>query len=90
MMRCLSTTPLIPRPVNSVWVGETALYIDADRLYSLLENSTSALQGITTLLALSLSLQKAISSFCQTSYFIMVGNMLCVCVCMHARAFRHV
>ena len=62
------------------------------RLYSLLENLTPALQGITTLLALSLSLQKVISSFRQTSCFIMVGNMLrmCVCVCVCARTCARV
>ena len=56
------------------------------RLYSLLENLTPALQGVTTLLALSLSLQKVISSFRQTICSIMVGNMLrtCVYVCVHA------
>ena len=95
--------PLIPRPVNSVrGRNHTMYWMLIHRLYSLLENLTPALQGITTLLALSLSLQKVISSFRQTSCFIMVGNMLrmcvcvCVCVCVCARActrscaFRHV
>ena len=75
--------PLIPRPVNSVRGRNCTIYwMLIHRLYSLLENLTSALQGITTFLALSLSLQKAISSFCQTSCFIMVENMLSVCVCV--------